>query len=128
MEPASCPGQPSRPQVNALTVNAAGKLQESHTSLRHVLPVRLRKMDVCSPMELVVSVYRGHLVEGFREQTPLASVLAERWYMAPGVQRIDIRQEAVRGTLFIPPGTPASPAATQTESNITSGSGSQTGK
>ncbi|XP_076015848.1 bile acid-CoA:amino acid N-acyltransferase-like [Genypterus blacodes] len=66
--------------------------------------LRLRKKDVCSPMELLVSLYRGHAVEGFVEQTPLASVLTERWHMAPGVQRIEIREDTLRGTLFIPPG------------------------
>ena len=56
-------------------------------------------------MLVSISVYSGH--EGFRDQTSLASVLTERWYMAPGVQRIEIRQKGVRGTLFIPPGSTA---------------------
>ncbi|XP_045928626.1 bile acid-CoA:amino acid N-acyltransferase-like [Micropterus dolomieu] len=55
-------------------------------------------------MLVKVSVYSGHVSEGFMEQAPLASVLTERWYMAPGVQRIDIREKGVRGTLFIPTG------------------------
>jgi len=50
------------------------------------------------------SMYRGHVVEGFRDQPPMASVVTERSYMAPGVQRIDIRERGVKGTLFIPPG------------------------
>ncbi|KAM3587927.1 uncharacterized protein V6R79_017450 [Siganus canaliculatus] len=66
--------------------------------------LRLRKTDVCSPLLFHVSVYAGHLSEGFREQTPLASTLVERWYIAPGVQRIQIRDRGVKGTLFIPPG------------------------
>ncbi|XP_042258409.1 peroxisomal succinyl-coenzyme A thioesterase-like isoform X1 [Thunnus maccoyii] len=66
--------------------------------------LRLRKMDVHSPMLVNISVYSGHIAEGFREQPPLASALTERWYMAPGVRRIDIREKGVRGTLFIPPG------------------------
>ncbi|XP_020781911.1 bile acid-CoA:amino acid N-acyltransferase-like [Boleophthalmus pectinirostris] len=66
--------------------------------------LRLRKMDVSSPLLYTISVYSGHLAEGFRDQTPLASVLTERWYMAPGVQRISIKQNTVRGTLFLPPG------------------------
>ncbi|GLD48233.1 acyl-coenzyme A thioesterase 4-like isoform X1 [Lates japonicus] len=64
--------------------------------------LRLRKMNVCTPMLMDISVYSRH--EGFRDQAPLASVLIERWYMAPGVRRIDIRERGVRGTLFIPPG------------------------
>ncbi|KAM7378514.1 hypothetical protein PAMA_013424 [Pampus argenteus] len=66
--------------------------------------LRLRKRDVCSPMLVNISVYSGHIAEGFREQPPLASVLTERWYMAPGVRRVDIWENGVRGTLFIPPG------------------------
>uniref|UniRef100_A0A8C9XEE5 Acyl-CoA thioesterase 16 n=1 Tax=Sander lucioperca TaxID=283035 RepID=A0A8C9XEE5_SANLU len=66
--------------------------------------LRLKKRNVCSPLLVNISVYRGHVVEGFREQAPLASSLTERWYMAPGVQRIEIREKGVRGTLFLPPG------------------------
>ncbi|XP_008289878.1 acyl-coenzyme A thioesterase 4-like [Stegastes partitus] len=64
--------------------------------------LRLRKKNVSSPMLVNISIHSGH--EGFRDRAPLASVLVERWYMAPGVQRIDIREKEVRGTLFIPPG------------------------
>lgn len=73
------------------------------------LPVRLRKMNVCSPLLVNISVYGGHEVEGFRERAPLASALIERWYMSPGVQRINIKQRGVQGTLFLPPGAPKSP-------------------
>ncbi|XP_070848319.1 peroxisomal succinyl-coenzyme A thioesterase-like isoform X1 [Chaetodon trifascialis] len=66
--------------------------------------LRLRKRDVCSPMLVNISVHSGHIAEGFRQQPPLASALIERWYMAPGVQRISIKETGVRGTLFIPPG------------------------
>ncbi|XP_051805779.1 acyl-coenzyme A thioesterase 1-like [Acanthochromis polyacanthus] len=64
--------------------------------------LRLRKLNVCSPMLVNISVHSGH--EGFRDQTPLASVLIERWYMAPGVKRIDVRERGLKGTLFLPPG------------------------
>lgn len=66
--------------------------------------LRLRKMDVCSPLHYTISVYQGHVAEGFRDQAPLASVLVERWYMAPGVQRISFKDKPVRGTMFLPPG------------------------
>ncbi|XP_076731798.1 acyl-coenzyme A thioesterase 1 isoform X1 [Maylandia zebra] len=64
--------------------------------------LRLRKMNVCTPMLVTISVHSGH--EGFRDQAPLASVLTERWYMAPGIQRITNNEQGVQGTLFIPPG------------------------
>nr|XP_020512032.1 bile acid-CoA:amino acid N-acyltransferase-like [Labrus bergylta] len=66
--------------------------------------LRLRKREVTSPMLVHISVYSGHITEGFRKQSPLASVPTERWYMAPGVQRIEIKEKGVRGTFFIPPG------------------------
>uniref|UniRef100_A0A3Q3WJC7 Uncharacterized protein n=1 Tax=Mola mola TaxID=94237 RepID=A0A3Q3WJC7_MOLML len=71
--------------------------------------LRLRKMNVRTPLLVNISVYSGHSAEGFRERTPLASTLIERWYIAPGVQRIKLREKGLRGTLFIPSGTPASP-------------------
>lgn len=55
-------------------------------------------------MVVNISVHDGHIAEGFREQPPLTSVLVERWYISPGVQRIDIREKGLQGTLFIPPG------------------------
>ncbi|XP_028972875.2 peroxisomal succinyl-coenzyme A thioesterase-like isoform X2 [Esox lucius] len=66
--------------------------------------LRLRKMNVLTPMVVHISVYSGHVTEGFSKQSPLATVVIERWYLAPGVRRIDIRDEEVKGTLFIPPG------------------------
>ncbi|XP_029597834.1 acyl-coenzyme A thioesterase 5-like isoform X1 [Salmo trutta] len=66
--------------------------------------LRLRKMDVLTPMVVHISVYSGHMTEGFSKHSPLATVVTERWYMAPGVCRIDIKEHGVRGTLFLPPG------------------------
>lgn len=68
------------------------------------VPVRLRKLNVCIPQPVNISVYSGHVGGCFREQDSLASVLTERWYMAPGVRRINIKEKGVRGTLFIPHG------------------------
>ncbi|KAJ8373661.1 hypothetical protein SKAU_G00042410 [Synaphobranchus kaupii] len=66
--------------------------------------LRLRKMDVCSPMLVHISVHRGHISQGFREATPLACAVAKRWYMAPGVRRVEVREKGVKGTFFLPPG------------------------
>ncbi|KAG7454701.1 hypothetical protein MATL_G00262570 [Megalops atlanticus] len=66
--------------------------------------LRLRKKDVRTPMVVQISVYRGHISHGFRETPALACAVAERWYMAPGVRRVDIEEKGVRGTLFLPPG------------------------
>uniref|UniRef100_A0A8C2GV18 Uncharacterized protein n=1 Tax=Cyprinus carpio TaxID=7962 RepID=A0A8C2GV18_CYPCA len=66
--------------------------------------LRLRKMNILTPIVIHISVYGGHLSQGFSQQTPLATSVIERWYVAPGVQRVNIRENGVRGTLFLPPG------------------------
>lgn len=72
--------------------------------------LRMRKTNVETPMELTISVYQGHLTEGFSEQTPLAAVVVERWYMAPGVRRIPVTEHDLTATLFLPPGPGPFPA------------------
>uniref|UniRef100_A0A3B5Q2D1 Acyl-CoA thioesterase 15 n=1 Tax=Xiphophorus maculatus TaxID=8083 RepID=A0A3B5Q2D1_XIPMA len=64
--------------------------------------LRLRKKDVTTPMLITISLYNGH--EDFRDNSPLVSMVTERWYMGPGIQRIEITDGELRGALFIPPG------------------------
>ncbi|XP_029910127.1 acyl-coenzyme A thioesterase 2, mitochondrial-like [Myripristis murdjan] len=66
--------------------------------------LRFRKQDVQTPMQVRLSVYQGHQSEGFMDRAVLASVMMERWYMAPGVRRVNITEGGVTGTLFLPPG------------------------
>uniref|UniRef100_UPI0037E77FDB acyl-coenzyme A thioesterase 5-like n=1 Tax=Semicossyphus pulcher TaxID=241346 RepID=UPI0037E77FDB len=66
--------------------------------------LRMRKMNVQTPMEFTISVYRGHQTEGFLDQVPLAGVVVERWYMAPGVRRVPITEDGLTATLFLPSG------------------------
>ncbi|KAL7403380.1 hypothetical protein ABVT39_028280 [Epinephelus coioides] len=66
--------------------------------------LRLRKMNVQTPMEVTISVYEGHQTEGFADQVPLAGVVVERWYMAPSVRRIPVTEDGLTATLFLPPG------------------------
>ncbi|XP_055016377.1 uncharacterized protein LOC110171321 isoform X3 [Boleophthalmus pectinirostris] len=74
--------------------------------------LRLRKRDTYTPYVFKVSVLEGHVSPGHRgaERTELASISTERWYMAPGVKRIEIRQNGLVGTLFLPPGPGPFPA------------------
>lgn len=67
--------------------------------------LRLRKKNVQTPTDVQISVYKDHLTHGFQEKSPVAFVVAERWYKAPGVQRIDVTEKGLKGTLFIPSGT-----------------------
>uniref|UniRef100_A0A3P8SG62 Uncharacterized protein n=1 Tax=Amphiprion percula TaxID=161767 RepID=A0A3P8SG62_AMPPE len=72
--------------------------------------LRLRKKNVETPYTVHISLLEGHVAPSGGPITELASVITERWYMAPGVRRIDIRQNGVVGTLFLPPGPGPFPA------------------
>ncbi|XP_077429723.1 bile acid-CoA:amino acid N-acyltransferase-like [Vanacampus margaritifer] len=72
--------------------------------------LRLRKKNVEIPLIVDISLLDGHVSPREKEIAVLAVVTTERWYMAPGVQRIDIRQNGVVGTLFLPPGPGRFPA------------------
>uniref|UniRef100_A0A3Q2Z4G8 Acyl-coenzyme A thioesterase 4-like n=1 Tax=Hippocampus comes TaxID=109280 RepID=A0A3Q2Z4G8_HIPCM len=72
--------------------------------------LRLRKKNVKIPLIVDISLLEGHVTPRERENSELAVATTERWYMAPGVQRIDIRQNGVVGTLFLPPGPGRFPA------------------
>lgn len=61
-------------------------------------------MNVQTPLVLSVLVYQGHQTEGFADLVPLAVVEVERWYMAPGVRRVDVTEDRLTATLFLPPG------------------------
>ncbi|XP_043084319.1 acyl-CoA thioesterase 19 isoform X2 [Puntigrus tetrazona] len=71
---------------------------------------RFRKKDVQTPVKVMFSVYEGHLARGFKQHVPLASATAERWYLAPEVQRVEVTEAEIKGTLFIPPGSGPFPA------------------
>ncbi|XP_059191444.1 peroxisomal succinyl-coenzyme A thioesterase-like [Centropristis striata] len=66
--------------------------------------LRMRKINVQTPMVVKISVYQGHQTEGLVDQVPLAGVVVERWYMAPGVARIPITEDGLTATLFLPSG------------------------
>uniref|UniRef100_A0AAV2KV87 Acyl-coenzyme A thioesterase 4-like n=1 Tax=Knipowitschia caucasica TaxID=637954 RepID=A0AAV2KV87_KNICA len=72
--------------------------------------LRFRKLSAETPMLVTVSVFQGHLSEGFPEHKALCSVLLERWYMAPGVRRIPVTDYDLTATLFLPPGPGPFPA------------------
>ncbi|XP_063331059.1 peroxisomal succinyl-coenzyme A thioesterase-like [Pelmatolapia mariae] len=72
--------------------------------------LRLRKRNVETPYIVNISLLEGHTSPGEGQSTELAAVTVERWYMAPGVRRIEIRQNKIIGTLFLPPGPGPFPA------------------
>ncbi|KAM3877888.1 peroxisomal succinyl-coenzyme A thioesterase-like [Diretmus argenteus] len=77
--------------------------------------LRLRKKNVETPYIVHVSLLDGHVSpsESFKDggqSTERAALTVERWYMAPGVRRIEIRQNGIVGTLFIPFGPGPFPA------------------
>ncbi|XP_007561278.1 bile acid-CoA:amino acid N-acyltransferase-like [Poecilia formosa] len=72
--------------------------------------LRLRKKSVESPYTVHVSLLEGHVSTSEGQRSELAAVTIERWYIAPGVKRIEINQNGLVGTLFIPPGPGPFPA------------------
>ena len=71
---------------------------------------RLRKRDVETPYAVHLSLLEGHVNpedtrgKGSEEGQELAKTVVDRWYMAPGVRRIEVRQNGVVGSMFLPPG------------------------
>ncbi|XP_078091876.1 peroxisomal succinyl-coenzyme A thioesterase-like isoform X2 [Mustelus asterias] len=72
--------------------------------------MRLRKKDVTVPFSVTVSVYDGWISNNFDKRVALASVVLERFYMAPGTTRIELKEGRIFGTMFFPPGPGPFPA------------------
>ncbi|KAM5192303.1 acyl-coenzyme A amino acid N-acyltransferase 1-like [Mantella aurantiaca] len=75
-------------------------------ALKPVTPnIRLVKRDVMgSPFEVHLELYSHPELHVMPECSPEATACLRRWYVAPGVQRFQIREGRIRGALFIPPG------------------------
>ncbi|XP_060093119.1 bile acid-CoA:amino acid N-acyltransferase [Heteronotia binoei] len=66
---------------------------------------RLMKRDVINtPYEVRLDVFDSFQMVSLPHEQSLASQTVERWYAAPGVQRILVRHGKVRGALFLPAG------------------------
>ena len=49
-------------------------------------------------------VHQGHSQPGAIHGPVMAKAEVERWFTAPGVRRIRLKEGGVRGSLFLPPG------------------------
>ncbi|XP_003224159.2 bile acid-CoA:amino acid N-acyltransferase [Anolis carolinensis] len=66
---------------------------------------RLMKRDVMgSPFHIQISLFGPFKILTSPTDVPLATCTVERWYVAPGVERFQIKTGRVRGALFVPPG------------------------
>uniref|UniRef100_A0A6I8QMZ8 Bile acid-CoA:amino acid N-acyltransferase n=1 Tax=Xenopus tropicalis TaxID=8364 RepID=A0A6I8QMZ8_XENTR len=66
---------------------------------------RLIKWDVMgSPFLVHLELYPSVLLVPSEDHLPAVTTVVERWYVAPGVQRLQVRDGRVRGALFLPPG------------------------
>lgn len=66
---------------------------------------RLLKRDVNIPHRLHIKLCHPYFpVQGVVVSPPLDSLILERWYMAPGVTRIQVKEGRIRGALFLPSG------------------------
>jgi len=66
---------------------------------------RLLKRDVTKPYLVDLEVLDGHVdIQNIAACNSLCRLTIERYYMAPGVKRFEIREGRIRGSLFLPPG------------------------
>ncbi|XP_067861321.1 peroxisomal succinyl-coenzyme A thioesterase-like isoform X2 [Heptranchias perlo] len=72
--------------------------------------IRLRKKDVTVPFLVTLSVYDGCIASDFDKETAVALIVLERFYMAPGITRLELNEGRVIGTMFFPPGPGPFPA------------------
>ncbi|XP_008850131.1 bile acid-CoA:amino acid N-acyltransferase-like [Nannospalax galili] len=70
------------------------------------LLTRLAKRDVMnSPFQVQVKVCDPYFpIKNVVPGAPKDSLTLERWYVAPGVTRIQVKEGRLRGALFLPPG------------------------
>ncbi|XP_040192724.1 acyl-coenzyme A amino acid N-acyltransferase 1-like isoform X2 [Rana temporaria] len=75
-------------------------------TLKPVTPYfRLMKRDVMGSSFVIHLELYGHLeLNAMPECSPEATACLRRWFVAPGVQRLQVREGRLRGALFIPPG------------------------
>ncbi|XP_018416503.1 PREDICTED: acyl-coenzyme A amino acid N-acyltransferase 1-like [Nanorana parkeri] len=75
-------------------------------ALKPVTPhFRLLKRDVMgSPFEVHLELYCHLELNAMPECSPEATASLRRWYVDPGVQRLQVQEGRLRGSLFIPPG------------------------
>ncbi|KAG8454823.1 hypothetical protein GDO86_001153 [Hymenochirus boettgeri] len=74
-------------------------------SLKSPTLLRLMKRDIMgSPFYVHLELYFNKVMFPSSNDVPVAVKIIERWYVAPGVQRINVRDGRVRGALFLPKG------------------------
>ena len=67
---------------------------------------KLLKRDVMNnPLKVQLKLYDSDvMVTHIAITTPKVSLTLERWYVAPGVTRIQVKEGCLRGALLLPPG------------------------
>ncbi|XP_020665840.3 acyl-coenzyme A thioesterase 1 [Pogona vitticeps] len=65
---------------------------------------RLEPRSVKAPLKVELSVHRGYSPPGAIPGPVLGQASVERWFTRPDVRKIRLKEGAVRGSLFLPPG------------------------
>ncbi|KAM6075372.1 dynein axonemal light chain 1 isoform 2-T2 [Chlamydotis macqueenii] len=65
---------------------------------------RLVPRSTGTPMKVEMLVHQGHSLSSAIPGPVVAKAEVERWFTAPGVRRIRLKEGGVRGSLFLPPG------------------------
>lgn len=65
---------------------------------------RLVPRSTGTPIKVEMLVHQGHGLPRAVPGPVVAKAKVERWFTAPGVRRIRLKEGGVRGSLFLPPG------------------------
>ncbi|XP_046359096.2 bile acid-CoA:amino acid N-acyltransferase-like [Haliotis rufescens] len=84
-------------------------------SAKHRKATRLLKKDVTVPYDITISAHLNHVhLQSIQSTSNSSGVMAttqvKRWYLGEGVRRVPLRDERLRGTMFIPSGVGPFPA------------------
>ncbi|CAK8682701.1 unnamed protein product [Clavelina lepadiformis] len=90
-------------------IKPMGLLWAMTCSTNNQKPMRLIKREVTTPLVVTISIYenRRETLEELQKDDSNQIILrfkVTRHYMSPGVKRIEIKEDSLQGTLFVPPG------------------------
>ncbi|XP_043930023.1 acyl-coenzyme A thioesterase 1-like [Protopterus annectens] len=86
-------------------IEPMGLFWSLHPAKMEIPYQRLQKKEVTkNPFIVELTLHHGYTDGDRLPGRVLARARAERWFVAPGVRRIRLREGRVRGSLFLPPG------------------------
>ncbi|XP_072021802.1 acyl-coenzyme A thioesterase 1-like [Amphiura filiformis] len=97
--------EPTTPLGPAYDVEPMGLFWSMTPSPGQKFGLRFVKKDVTTPMQITLSVHKGHLdISALQTDAPIVKTQIQKTYMRPGVEIIKVRSGRVRGKVFKPKG------------------------